>query len=166
MKKIVRALRHVRSGVRFGYPLCCVLRYAWDHLTKKADWPGAGAVRGGIDTKRSTWVPCGIFHHPTHVYPRGDADTRAAVWRSQVKRDLSERPHSSPLDQWVDVMARVMAEDLAYYLTNPDAHMVHHRFNLDAIREELADEANERKVELFTRRMRSDVQLLPRADSA
>ena len=69
------SIRYIRLGLKFGYPLCCILRFS---LRVR---PFPGAKRGGCDNGpdrfdsewtdgRSVFVPCNIFHqHDTHLPP-------------------------------------------------------------------------------------------------
>ncbi len=54
-------LHDYAEGRRWGFPLCCTLRYslAWHHWGQ--------ALRRGIVNPHSSnpYVPCGIFHHGT-----------------------------------------------------------------------------------------------------
>lgn len=60
MTRTKMALRHLRRGVRFGYPICCVVRYSLDTF---APHPFRALVRGAVKRSPKTqFVPCGIFH--------------------------------------------------------------------------------------------------------
>ncbi len=49
--------RHFYFGIfRYRYPLCCVLRFCYDHLTDP--YPLSAVKRG----TRYEYVPCHIFH--------------------------------------------------------------------------------------------------------
>jgi len=52
---------HLRSGIRYRIPICCVVHFCWDNVLGRA----AGMTRWkqiSHDRTRSTFVPCGIFH--------------------------------------------------------------------------------------------------------
>lgn len=52
-----------RAGLRYGYPVCCVLRFALSH--------GEQARRRGVCVRgahAAVWVPCRIFHRPDHSW--------------------------------------------------------------------------------------------------
>ena len=52
---------HLRSGIHYGYPICCVLHFCWDNALGRA----AGMTRWrqiSYDRARSTFVPCGFLH--------------------------------------------------------------------------------------------------------
>ncbi|MCF7550999.1 hypothetical protein [Pseudonocardia sp. WMMC193] len=56
---LARALRVFRLGLGFGYPLCCVLRFAWDMALDR--YPGV--LRGSITRPAGeSCVPCGLLH--------------------------------------------------------------------------------------------------------
>ena len=68
-------MRYIRLGIKFGYPPCCILRFAL------RIHPYPGARRGGCDNGpdrfdsewtdgRSVFVPCNVFHrHDAHLSP-------------------------------------------------------------------------------------------------
>ena len=52
---------HFRTGIRHGYPICCVLHFCWDNMLGRA----AGMTRWKQvqhDRRRGSHVPCGLFH--------------------------------------------------------------------------------------------------------
>lgn len=58
--------QHLKAGVGYGYPPCCIAAYLLDHFI---EWAGIAyrppcALRGAIDGDRpgKRWVPCGVFH--------------------------------------------------------------------------------------------------------
>ena len=52
------ALMHLRDGLYFGYPLCCVVRFALSGSDAQA------IARGVVDPHgENPWVPCQVFHH-------------------------------------------------------------------------------------------------------
>lgn len=54
---IRRRYRHLRWGLWYGYPICCVLRFTFDKGL-------SGHKRGGKHLSNgAVFVPCGIFHH-------------------------------------------------------------------------------------------------------
>lgn len=56
---LARARRVARLGMGFGYPLCCVLRFAWDMARDR--YPGV--ERGSIlRPGDESCVPCGLLH--------------------------------------------------------------------------------------------------------
>lgn len=59
-----RFVRDLVNGLRYRYPLCCVLAYCWVRDVQH-DLPfkrlGASATRGREDSRH---VVCGIFHKP------------------------------------------------------------------------------------------------------
>ena len=56
-----RVPSHLKSGIHYGYPICCVLHFCWDNALGRA----AGMTRWKqIRHERSgpAYVPCGLFH--------------------------------------------------------------------------------------------------------
>ncbi len=53
---------HVREGLRWGFPLCCVLRFAVERALNPAGEPARkrGVCDAGPD---NPYVPCNLFHH-------------------------------------------------------------------------------------------------------
>lgn len=45
------------DGLRYGYPLCCVLRFSFSS-GEQARARGVAYLAGGVEA----FVPCGIFH--------------------------------------------------------------------------------------------------------
>lgn len=60
--RTARARRLYRRGRGYRYPLCCVLRFAWDALPAR-DRP-SGLYRGATFPRPDgeTWVPCNVLH--------------------------------------------------------------------------------------------------------
>lgn len=55
--------RHILLGLGFGYPPCCVLRFAW---TRKFDPFKMQALERGVcdlGERGAVFVPCELFHH-------------------------------------------------------------------------------------------------------
>jgi len=61
-RKLRRRWRWYKKGRKYGYPLCCILRFC---LTDEH----SGLKRGSIKRGNSLWVPCNIFHHWNHDEP-------------------------------------------------------------------------------------------------
>jgi hypothetical protein len=60
----IRARWHdLREGLHYGYPLCCVLRFALSR------WAAQAARRSRLDDERP-YVVCGIFHRSGGRDPR------------------------------------------------------------------------------------------------
>lgn len=59
---------HLKYGVKYGYPFCCVLMFCLDSLIVKLGlaYRPSGTLRGFIDRWEErpdkTFVPCGVFH--------------------------------------------------------------------------------------------------------
>ena len=56
-----RVPSHFRLGIRYGYPICCVIHFCWDNALGRA----AGMTRWkqiAHDRSQSTCVPCGLLH--------------------------------------------------------------------------------------------------------
>ncbi len=57
----LRVPSHLISGVRYGYPICCVLHFCWDNALGRAAgmtrWKQIRHERGGL-----AYVSCGLFH--------------------------------------------------------------------------------------------------------
>lgn len=57
-------------GIAYGYPLCCVLRFAWTDARRDGkiiSIKDAQAVRRGVVDRgdKNQFVPCLVFHKPT-----------------------------------------------------------------------------------------------------
>ena len=71
--KVNRFLLHWNNGHKYGYPLCCILRFSIeDALRDGKSWPigeslaeKRGAVVLGEVEEDRAFVPCNIFHHKT-----------------------------------------------------------------------------------------------------
>jgi hypothetical protein len=62
-----RRLAHIRAGIRWGYPICCVLRYAFSwHRRPQA------LERGIRRTSQGQYVPCCVFHRPELTFSEWD----------------------------------------------------------------------------------------------
>lgn len=79
-----RALRLFRRGRRYGYPLCCVLRFAWDAVPDRMSGLHRGATYPRPDG--ATWVPCNVLH-------RADPD-QLVIARQLAQHLQSRRPWS------------------------------------------------------------------------
>ena len=65
----IRARWHdLREGLHYGYPLCCVLRFALSR------WDAQAARRSRVDDERD-FVICGIVHRRV-----GGRDLRWSTW--------------------------------------------------------------------------------------
>jgi hypothetical protein len=65
---LLRFLGNVFLGIWYGYPICCVLKWSWIHVTDDDCWQAVS--RGGRKNKRGqTYVPCLIFHQAEFPYP-------------------------------------------------------------------------------------------------
>ena len=56
-----RVPSHLKFGVRYEYPICCVIHFCWDNALGRA----AGMTRWrqiSYDRAHSKYVPCGLFH--------------------------------------------------------------------------------------------------------
>jgi hypothetical protein len=76
MGKINQFLFHWRNGQKFGYPICCIVRFSLEAAMQDGktfyfkDGYQTGGMRRGmvwINSKRG-FVPCGIFHQKTHDF--------------------------------------------------------------------------------------------------
>lgn len=59
--RLARAGRLFRRGLRYQYPLCCVLRFCWDAIPDRHSGVYRGATAERVDGER--WVPCNVLHH-------------------------------------------------------------------------------------------------------
>ena len=76
MGKINQFLFHWRKGRRFGYPICCIVRFSLESAMHDGktfyfkDGYQTSVMRRGfvrIDDEKG-FVPCGIFHQKTHDF--------------------------------------------------------------------------------------------------
>lgn len=64
--RIEQAVRVFASGLRYGYPICCVCNYAFDSLLGVP----SGLSRGErSDPSLGTYVPCGFHKQVTKSLP-------------------------------------------------------------------------------------------------
>ncbi|QEM41482.1 hypothetical protein SEA_FORZA_13 [Gordonia phage Forza] len=59
------------SGYRYGYPLCCVIRYSLSRYTHQAIRRGGVTRECVVDGEVSAYVTCGIFHSGSPWGERG-----------------------------------------------------------------------------------------------
>lgn len=71
-RRLARAGRLWRRGRGFGYPRCCVARFALDALTERRGAP-RGLTAARPDGER--WVPCGLLHRAAGVTPPAPGTT-------------------------------------------------------------------------------------------
>jgi len=61
--RLTRAARDLVAGLRYGYPPCCVLNYAFDSILGLP----AGLNRGEkVDSETGTYVPCQFHKRVQH----------------------------------------------------------------------------------------------------
>lgn len=60
LARAARAGRVTRRGWRYGYPACCIARFAFDVLRDASP----GELRGWPECE---WVPCGVLHRAPTV---------------------------------------------------------------------------------------------------
>jgi hypothetical protein len=72
MGKVRRFVFIFCQGIYFRYPLCCVLRFSFEHIFLDGkeflldDFKRLAAERGSVRRgPNSCYVPCNIFHHKT-----------------------------------------------------------------------------------------------------
>jgi len=68
LHRFARACRLFRRGLRYRYPLCCIVRFAWDAFSDRQSGVHRGATSARADGER--WVPCNVLHHADPVDPR------------------------------------------------------------------------------------------------
>jgi hypothetical protein len=89
LPRLARARRLYRRGRRYGYPLCCVVRFSWDALPARK--LGSGERRGTTHPRADgeRWVPCGLLHR---CDPVETAWFRAELAARTASSERTDRP--------------------------------------------------------------------------
>lgn len=89
-------LAYIRIGKGHGYPICCVIHFAWDVVHQRPP----GLLRGGIaypDGRDTVYVPCGLHkgRHPNWSPHRGFSSRQLILFKETdeqaLERELIER---------------------------------------------------------------------------
>jgi hypothetical protein len=68
--KIQRFIFAWRNGRKFGFPICCILRFSFEDAQRDGKMipleKGMAELRGIVDRgDGNIFVPCNVFHHKT-----------------------------------------------------------------------------------------------------
>lgn len=119
MGKLTDSLTFAYRGLRYGYPLCCVLHFSWVRLiggNPGGQWAArAGHGPGWVNVSYS-WVPC-----------RAHEWLRPGYWKQSEPADveeiarhlLSTRPEEFPYET-IESLARSIQEANEWIAANPD----------------------------------------------